>query len=134
MGFRRSSGDQIQFAAQGNIGTPEMGTICPRKFMTHLVQQLVIHGITADGHRFRPSDWAERLAGVMSQFRPAGSRGGHLTYSPYAVPVVMDSVRCVVIDERLRELAPLAWKFVCDFATDNNLKTTKQEVETPPRP
>jgi hypothetical protein len=102
--------------------------------MTHLVQQLVIHGITADGHRFRPSDWAERRAGVMSQFRPAGSRGGHLTYSPYAVPVVLDSVRCVVIDERLRELAPLAWKFVCDFATDNNLKTTQQEVETPPRP
>src|SRR5690606_33646373 len=85
--------------------------------MTHLVQQLVIHGLTLDGQRFRPSDWAERLAGVMSQFRPAGSTGGHLTYSPYVFPVVLDGIRCVVVDHRLRDLEPLAWKFVCDFAT-----------------
>jgi hypothetical protein len=102
--------------------------------MTHLVQQLVIYGLTVDGQRFRPSDWAERLAGVMSQFRPAGSTGGHLTYSPYVVPVLLDDIRCVVVDHRLRELAPLAWKFVCDFATDNKLKTTHQEIQAPPRP
>ncbi|MDS1141283.1 DUF3579 domain-containing protein [Pusillimonas sp. SM2304] len=101
--------------------------------MTHLVQQLVIHGVTLDGQRFRPSDWAERLAGVMSQFRPAGSMGGHLTYSPYVVPVVLDGVRCVVVDLRLRDLEPLAWKFVCDFAADNKLQTTEQETSTPIR-
>lgn len=123
------AGYHIQFAAQVKFGTPEMGTIGSRKFMTNLVQQLVIHGVTNDDHRFRPSDWAERLAGVMSQFRPAGSTGGHLTYSPYVVPVVLDGVRCVVVDKRLRELEPLAWKFVCDFAVDNNLKTTEQEIE-----
>lgn len=122
------AGYHIQFAAQVKFGTPEMGTIGSRKFMTNLVQQLVIHGLTIDGQRFRPSDWAERLAGVMSQFRPAGSSGGHLTYSPYVVPVVLDGVRCVVVNKRLRELEPLAWKFVCDFAVDNNLKTTDQET------
>lgn len=97
--------------------------------MTHLVQQLVIHGLTLEGQRFRPSDWAERLAGVMSQFRPSGSVGGHLTYSPYVVPVVLDGVRCVVVDQRLRELEPLAWKFICDFATDNKLQTSEKEVQ-----
>ncbi|NYT35333.1 DUF3579 domain-containing protein [Allopusillimonas soli] len=101
--------------------------------MTQRVQQLVIHGLTKTGQRFRPSDWAERLAGVMSQFRPAGSTGGPLTYSPYVVPVVVDGVRCVVVDARLRELEPLAWKFVCDFARDNNLQVTEQEIKTPPR-
>src|SRR5690606_12173898 len=124
-------GYHIQFAAQGKFGTPEMGTICPRKFMTHLVQQMLIHGLTLDGHRFRPSDWAERLAGVMSQFRPAGSYGGHNTYSPYVVPIVVDGIRCVVVDKRLRELEPLAWKFVCDFARDNNLKISERDVQTP---
>lgn len=102
--------------------------------MTQFVQQLIIHGLTLDGQRFRPSDWAERLAGVLSQFRPAGSIGGHLTYSPYAVPVVLDGVRCVVVDHRLRELEPLAWKFVCDFAADNKLQTTEQAIPDPMRP
>ena len=34
----------------------------------------------------------------------------------------ISGVRCVVVDARLRELEPLAWKFVCGFADDNNLK------------
>lgn len=100
--------------------------------MTQCVQQLVIHGLTTEGQRFRPSDWAERLAGVMSQFRPAGSMGGHLTYSPYIVPMLVDGVRCVVVDTRLRELEPLAWKFVCDFAADNHLQTSEQRIQLQP--
>lgn len=90
------------------------------------VQQFIIHGITLDGQRFRPSDWAERLAGVLSPFRPVGCAGGHLTYSPYALPTLIDGVRCVVVDARLRELEPLAWKFVCEFARDNRLQTSEQ--------
>src|SRR3546814_17478163 len=78
--------------------------------MTDIVQQFIIHGTTRDGRRFRPSDWAERLAGVMSQFRPAGSAGGHLTYSPYVVPTLLDGERCVGVGTRLRELSPLARK------------------------
>lgn len=97
--------------------------------MTESVKQLVIHGTTLQGQRFRPSDWAERLAGVMSQFRPAGSFGGPLTYSPYVVPRLIDGVRCIVVDARLRELEPLAWKFVCGFAQDNNLITSGMDPE-----
>ena len=42
-------------------------------------KEVFIQGVTSDGRPFRPSDWAERLAGVMSQFRPGGPRpGGHL--------------------------------------------------------
>jgi hypothetical protein len=95
------------------------------------VQQLIILGVTQDGQRFRPSDWAERLAGVMSQFRPPGMAPSHITYSPYVLPVIIDGERSVVVDERLRELEPLAWKFVMDFARDNNLKTQEREP-TPP--
>jgi hypothetical protein len=91
--------------------------------MTSEVRYFIIFGVTQSGAHFRPSDWAERLAGVLAPYRPAGSLGGHLSYSPYAVPTVIDGVRCVVVDERLRALEPLAWKFVHDFAQDNLLKT-----------
>lgn len=94
-----------------------------------MTAKLVIHGVTSSGQRFRPSDWAERLAGVMSQFRPVGSMGGPFTYSPYVVPRLINDVRCVVVDARLRELEPLAWKFVCGFAQDNDLKTSGMPVD-----
>ncbi len=87
-------------------------------------EQLIIHGETQAGQRFRPSDWAERLSGVMSQFRPEGSVANPLTYSPYVFPRVIDGTRCVIVDQKLRELEPLAWQFVCNFALSNNLKTS----------
>ncbi|SAI74385.1 Protein of uncharacterised function (DUF3579) [Bordetella ansorpii] len=96
--------------------------------MANPVRQFIIHGVTESGSRFRPSDWAERLAGVMSQFKPPGSGGNHLTYSPYVLPVVIDGVRGIVVDLRLRELEPLAYKFVVDFARDNQLKTEEREA------
>ncbi|AOB33773.1 hypothetical protein AKI39_15730 [Bordetella sp. H567] len=96
------------------------------------VRQLVILGVTEEGQRFRPSDWAERLAGVMAQFRPPGSApASPLYYSPYVLPVIVDGHRSVVVDERLRELEPLAWKFVMDFAKDNRLKTEEREIAHP---
>jgi len=91
--------------------------------MAESVKQFIIQGITSGGGKFRPSDWAERLAGVMSPYRPKGSVASPLTYSPYVVPTFVDGVKCVVVDERLRALEPLAWKFVHDFARDNDLCT-----------
>lgn len=91
--------------------------------MTQTIKQFIIYGTTLDGKRFRPSDWAERLAGVMAQFRPKSVSNEHISYSPYVIPKVINDVRCVVVDYRLRELEPLAWHFVCNFAKDNNLKT-----------
>lgn len=92
--------------------------------MTSEVRYFVLYGVTESGSTFRPSDWAERLAGVLAPYRPAGVRANRLSYSPYAVPTSIDNVRAVVVDERLRDIEPLAWKFVHDFAQDNQLKTT----------
>jgi len=114
--------------AQGIFLLPLDWQVCPWMSMTEQ-RQLVIHGLTEEGQRFRPSDWAERLAGVMSQFRPEGSVGGHLTYSPYVVPRLIDGVRCVVVDARLRDLEPLAWKFVVGFALDNKLQLSGMEID-----
>ncbi len=107
--------------------------------MAERVKHFIIQGITSSGSTFRPSDWAERLAGVMSSFRPPGSVANRLTYSPYVVPTFMDGVKCVVVDPRLRALQPLAWQFVLDFARDNDLATTEacllpEETPKPPKP
>ncbi len=88
-------------------------------------RRFVIRGVTRDGKTFRPSDWAERLAGAMSSFRPEGVRGGigaFIGYSPYCVPQVMDGVKCVLVDEAVREVELLAWDFVMNFARDNQLQ------------
>ena len=95
-------------------------------------REFFIQGVTRDGKTFRPSDWAERLAGALSAYRPAakGGIGAHIGYSPYCVPKVIDNVKCVVVDERLRGIEPMAWDFVTNFARDNHL----QVVDSPALP
>lgn len=91
-------------------------------------KEFFILGLTSAGRVFRPSDWAERLCGVLSCYRPPGRQLNqqisqqHLAYSPYAKPIVMNNVKCVVIDERLREIEPMAMTFVLNFARDNDLQ------------
>ena len=88
-------------------------------------RQVFIQGVTLDGQTFRPSDWSERLAGAISSFRPEGSRGGiraHIGYSPYCVPRVVGGVKCVIVSEALKDLEPMAWDFVMNFALDNQLQ------------
>jgi len=80
--------------------------------------EFVIRGVTNEGRPFRPSDWAERLCGVMSQF----GTDGRMRYSPYVQPITSEGVRCVVVDERLREVEPLAYNFLLGFARDNDLQ------------
>ncbi|MFM2075053.1 MAG: hypothetical protein RJB34_1358 [Pseudomonadota bacterium] len=84
---------------------------------------VVIQGLTLDGRTFRPSDWAERLAGVMSPFRPGGIQpGSHLSYSPWCVPNTLGGLKCVIVHKDLREAEPMAWDFVMNFARDNQLQ------------
>jgi hypothetical protein len=89
-------------------------------------KEVFIQGITQDGKTFRPSDWAERLAGVMSQFRPGGVQpGSHLSYSPWCIPTTMGGIKCVVVNRDLRDYEPMAWDFVMNFAKDNNLQVAE---------
>ena len=85
--------------------------------------EVIILGVTISGQTFRPSDWAERLAGVMSQFRPGGVQpGSPLGYSPWCVPTTIEGVKCVVVHRDLEESEPMAWAFCMNFAKDNGLK------------
>ena len=91
-------------------------------------KEFIILGLTLEGKTFRPSDWAERLAGVMSQFRPGGSLpGDHISYSPWCVPNQIDGYKCVLVHLDLRESEPMAWDFVMNFAKDNQLQVRSPE-------
>ena len=80
--------------------------------------EIVIQGITETGLAFRPSDWAERLCGMMSVF----GEDHHLSYSPYLKPIMANGMRCVVVDRQLEQMDPAAFGFLIGFARDNELK------------
>ena len=79
--------------------------------------RIVIQGVTLAGRAFRPSDWSERLCGIMSTF---GS-DRQMRYSSFVRPMMLDGVRCVVVEPALEEAEPRAYRFLLDFATDNDL-------------
>ncbi len=80
--------------------------------------EIVIQGITESGETFRPSDWAERLSGMLSVF----SADGYLAYSPFLKPIMAGGVRCVAVDRELERRDPAAYAFLLQFARDNQLK------------
>ncbi len=93
------------------------------------IREVFIQGLTKDGQTFRPSDWAERLAGALSCFRPATGKqrgaGAYIGYSPYCVPRMINGVKCVIVNEDLRGIEPMAWDFAMNFARDNDLQVTE---------
>ncbi|KAB2309171.1 DUF3579 domain-containing protein [Betaproteobacteria bacterium SCN2] len=80
-------------------------------------KQLIIRGVTRAGQTFRPSDWAERLAGVLSVF----SIDSRINYSPYLHPTSCEKLKCLVVDTQLEEIDNRAWGFIMGFARDNDL-------------
>jgi hypothetical protein len=90
----------------------------------HASGEFFILGLTSTGKQFRPSDWAERLCGAMTCFRPEGSggRNAHIQFSPYVHPTVVNGVKAVVVNNALQKAEPLAYHFVVNFAKDNDLQ------------
>lgn len=81
---------------------------------------LIIKGLTLGGHQFRPSDWSDRLCGVMSAF----GADEQLRYSPLVTPALRDGLRCVIVRRELAELEPRLFRFFLSFAVDNELQIT----------
>jgi hypothetical protein len=96
---------------------------------SNLDKEIFILGLTRSGKPFRPSDWAERLAGVMSQFRPGGPQpGSHLGYSPWCIPTTnISGVKCVIVHRDLRDHDVMAWDFCMNFAKDNDLQVSNTQ-------
>lgn len=119
-----------------SVAAPQHLFCAPHSTMiSPTAKEIFIQGITRDGRTFRPSDWAERLAGVMCSFRPGGAYpGSHLSYSPWCVPTTINGVKCVVVNRALRDAEPMAWDFCVNFAKDNDLQVAEACLvpDTPP--
>jgi hypothetical protein len=92
--------------------------------MAEASAHVIIQGLTLAGRQFRPSDWAERLSGVFSVL----GRDNRLNYSPYVKPTSINGVRCVVVDRKLEELDPRAFRFLLGFAKDNELQVVESDA------
>ena len=84
-------------------------------------EEIIIHGTTGKGKVFRPSDWAERLCGILSSF----NKDNRLSYHEWVRPVLLDKIRCVAIVPKLEEINPSMYRFLMDFAADNNLRVLR---------
>ena len=91
--------------------------------------KIIIEGITEEGQKFRPSDWAERVSGNLSTFKRH-----RIIYSPLLKPSTKDGHKCVVLDPALKEKNPDLYQHILDFAQNNKLKICGQEPdEDPPK-
>ncbi len=104
--------DMIAGLSPFRANGPHLSTAMPIE-----TNEFVIRGVTQAGKTFRPSDWAERLCGVMAQC--GADRRMH--YSPYVWQVLSEGVTCVVVDGRLEDIEPMAYRFLMNFARDNEL-------------
>lgn len=80
--------------------------------------EIVIQGLTSEGRTFRPSDWAERLSGILASF----GDNQKLAYHAYVRPMMLEGVRCVAVDKKLEKVDPAVFQFLLDFAKDNDLR------------
>ncbi|MCX7627220.1 MAG: DUF3579 domain-containing protein [Methylophilaceae bacterium] len=80
-------------------------------------EEVIIEGLTKSGKPFRPSDWVDRMCSQYATFGPDRK----LRYSPYLKPRVINGVRCLVVDLKLREVNPEGYAQLKHFAEENQL-------------
>lgn len=90
--------------------------------------KIIIRGITQQGRKFRPSDWAERLCGAFATY----GRGRRIHYHPLVQVGAWEGTNCVVVDASLEESEPMTFDFLMRFAQDNALQVVHSD-RFPPR-
>jgi len=95
-------------------------------------ETIVIEGIDSGGHKFRPSDWAERIAAILASY----DEDRRLRYSIDVSPCTIQGTRCLIVAKDMEQRNPEGYKFIMQFAGDNHLRiqldrrTESVEIET----
>lgn len=100
-------------AAQHTVNN-EM-TIEQNTSLTH--GEIIIEGNTRAGKPFRPSDWVDRMCSTYATF----GEDRKLKYSPYLKPKVVNGVRCLAVDLKLKTVNPEGYAQLMHFADENQL-------------
>mgnify|MGYP002776491145 FL=1 len=85
--------------------------------MTQTNTEIIIEGNTRAGKAFRPSDWVDRMCSTYATF----GDDRKLKYSPYLKPRVMNGVRCLAVDLKLKVVNPEGYAQLMHFADENQL-------------
>lgn len=80
-------------------------------------KEIIIEGNTRAGKPFRPSDWVDRMCSTYATF----GEDRKLKYSPYLKPKVVNGVRCLAVDLKLKSVNPEGYAQLMHFAEENQL-------------
>ncbi len=92
--------------------------------------EIIIQGNTRAGKAFRPSDWVDRMCSTYATF----GEDRKLRYSPYLKPRVLNGVRCLAVDLKLKDVNPEGYAQLMHFADENNLNILDSTGESIPVP
>ncbi len=86
-------------------------------------QEMIIQGITLAGKQFRPSDWVDRMCSTYATF----GDDKKLRYSPYLKPKLVNNVRSLSVDVKLKDVNPEGFEQLMQFARENQLSVIDAE-------
>lgn len=92
--------------------------------------EIIIEGLTRAGKPFRPSDWVDRMCSTYASFGPDRK----LRYSPYLKPRVVNGVRCLAVDLKLKDVNPDGYLQLMHFADENQLNVLDAQGNSIPVP
>ena len=91
---------------------------------------IIIEGLTRAGKPFRPSDWVDRMCSTYASF---GS-DRKMRYSPYLKPRVVNGVRCLAVDLKLKDVNKDGYPQLLHLAEANQLNVVAGEGNSIPLP
>jgi len=84
--------------------------------------RILIEGITDNGEKFRPSDWAERMCCNLATIK-----NHRIQYSPLLHPIFKNGYKCVLVDTSLETKHPALYQSIIEFVKVNKLKMATPE-------
>ncbi len=81
-------------------------------------ERLIIEGYQEDGRKFRPSDWIERISGMLATYGP----DHRLAYARHVRPCIIQGEKCLVVERELCREDREAFDFILNFARSNHLR------------
>lgn len=88
------------------------------------MKKIIIEGKTQAGRKFRPSDWAERMSGALSTF----GRDHRIKYSPMLQPLIIDGIKCIALDPKMKDLFPEMFSYIMGWAHNNELIVSEKDI------
>ncbi|PKO25064.1 MAG: hypothetical protein CVU35_06050 [Betaproteobacteria bacterium HGW-Betaproteobacteria-8] len=92
--------------------------------------EVIIEGLTRAGKPFRPSDWVDRMCSTYASF----GADKKLRYSPYLKPRVVNGVRCLAVNLKLKDINPDGYAQLMHFAEENQLNILDAAGHSIPTP